>query len=63
MGCRGLECGDLSDNGLHRIIGDGTIRWFVLVAGSVSLGMVFEVSDAQDRPGVTVSSCCLWVQM
>ena len=58
-----LECGDLNENGPHRTIRDGTIRWYGLVGGRVSLGVGFEVSDAQDRPSINLSSCCLWIQM
>lgn len=29
----------------------------------MSLGEGFEVSDAQARPGVALSSCCLWIYM
>ena len=34
--------------------GSGTIGKCGLVGGSMSLGMGFEVSDAQARPGVTL---------
>ena len=43
------------ENGPHRLIGSGTVRMCGLVGGSVSLGLGFEVSDAQGRPSVALS--------
>ena len=45
------------------LVWSGTIRRCDLVGGSVSLGVGFEVSEAQARPSVTLSSCCLWIQI
>lgn len=48
----------LKENGPQRLIGRCTIRRCELV-GSVSLGVDFEVSDAQAKPSVSFSSSCL----
>jgi hypothetical protein len=55
-------CGP-NKNSLHRHLGSGTFRRFDLVGGSVSLGVGFEMSDAQARPSRAVTSCCLQIQM
>jgi hypothetical protein len=66
---RSCRSDDLNENDPHRLIETGTIRrcglleWAWSVGGSVSLGVGFEVSDVQARPSVTLSSCCLLVQM
>ena len=53
----------MKENGLHRLIGSGTIQRRGLVGVGVVLleevghrGMGFEVSDAQARPSVAFSS-------
>ena len=51
--------GGLKESDPHGLIGSGTIRPRGLVGGSVSLGMGFEASEAQARPCVALSSCCL----
>lgn len=48
----------LNENGPQKLLGMRTIRRCELV-GSVSLGVGFEVSDAQGRPSVSFSSSCL----
>ena len=60
--------GSLNENDPHRLIGSGTIWWYVLVGVAMSLGVGFEdvgfeVADPQARPNVTLSSCCLQIQM
>ena len=57
------DCGGLNENGSHRLLGSGTIRRCGLVGGSVSLWVGFEVLDVQARPRVSLSSCCLPIQM
>jgi hypothetical protein len=44
----------LNENGPHMPIGNGTTGRCGLAGGSVSLGVDFEVSDAQARPGVSL---------
>ena len=53
--------GSLNENGLHRLIGSGTVRRCGL-GGSVSLWEGFEVSNVQAKPSVTLSSCCLQIK-
>jgi hypothetical protein len=61
----------LKENGSYRSVGSGTFRsWALvgwsrcgLVGGSVSLEVDFEVSEAQVRSNVTLSSRCLPIQM
>jgi hypothetical protein len=48
-------CGGLNENGPHWLIGTNIIRYCVLVGGSVSQWVSFEVSDAQARPSVSLS--------
>jgi hypothetical protein len=52
---------DLNENASLRPMGSSTIRWCGLVGGSVSLWGGLEISDAQPRPTVALSSCCLWI--
>lgn len=57
---RGSLCGDLNENGLHRLRGSGTIRRCDIVGGTMSLGVGWEVSKAQAWH--SLSSCChLWI--
>lgn len=57
------RCNGLNENSPHRPIGSGTLRTGGLlgegVRGSVSLGVAFEALEAQVRPHVALSSCCL----
>jgi hypothetical protein len=55
-------CGGLNENDLHRIVGSSTI-WRRDLGGSVSPGAGFEVSGAQARPIVSLSSCFLPIRM
>lgn len=62
------QCGDLNENVHHRLMGGGSIRKCGLVGVKVTLltgvchwGVGFEASEAQARPGVTLSSCCLLI--
>jgi hypothetical protein len=52
-------CDGLNKNGPHLPIVSVRIRRSDLIGGSVSLGVGFEVLEAQARPSVTLSSCCL----
>jgi hypothetical protein len=45
------------------LVENGTIRRCGLVGGSVSLEVGFDISDAQAMPSVTLSFCCLPMQM
>lgn len=56
-------CGGLNENGSCRLIRSVTIGWCGLIGGSVTLGMGFEVSEAQAKPSITLSSYCLPVQV
>jgi hypothetical protein len=63
-----MHCGDLSENGPQRSIESGTIRRCGLVG--VGVALLEEVCewalwflDAQGRPSVCLSSCCMSVQM
>jgi len=44
-----MPCGGLNENGPQRPIGSGTTGWCGFVGRNVSLGMGFEVSEAQAR--------------
>ena len=55
FGDQGLECGGLNENVLYRLIGTGTLRRCGLAGKSVSLGVDFEVSDAQAGPSIRFS--------
>lgn len=57
------DYGGLYENGPHGPIGSGTSWRFGLVEGSLSLQVAFEISNAQARPSVTLSFCCLRVRM
>jgi hypothetical protein len=56
-------CDDFNENGPLGFTGSGIIRSFGLVGGSVSLGVGFEVSEAQARLSVTLSLRCLPISM
>lgn len=40
----------MNENGPHKLIGNGTIRRYVLIGGSTSQEVGFGVSEAQARP-------------
>ena len=50
-------------DGPHRHIGSGTIGRRGCVGGIVTLGIGFDVSDAQARPCFALSSCCMQIQI
>jgi hypothetical protein len=56
--------------GPHRLIDlnvwspdSGSIRRYGILGGNVVMGVGFEVSNAQAKHSVSLSSCCLWIQM
>lgn len=55
-----INChGGLNMNGPHWPLDIDTIRRYGLDEGIVLLGLGSEISNAQTRPIVTLSSCCL----
>ena len=52
---RNITIGDFNENGPQRLIGSGALRRCGLVGGNVSLGVGFEVSEAQARPDGSLS--------
>ena len=52
------QCGGLNENGSQ---GAALLGGVVLLEEVCNGGWTFEVSDAQARPSVTISLCCLYI--